>query len=234
MTNEEEAVDRSTLETALASIAANEVRLPHIPIDKFVQEAYDLHHLIVEDHEPLLKAGMSPDLITELSDRARLLRRTQSMWSKERYSKEEAAREWDARSESAYELKDSLEASFRFAFRKHPNLLAKVAAIEEGTGHVDMVQDLSDLSVLGKANLHLLEAINLDLEELNTAEVWADELAILLARVNGERQDHSGTKHLRDKAYTYLKEVVDEIRATARFVYRKNPKKLVSFQRSRK
>lgn len=225
--------DAATMNAVLSTISANEVRLPTIPIDAFVQEAYDLHEWIVEDQEPLINAGLDESLITDLPNRAKMLRQAQSVWMKERYSKEEAQREWDDRALNAYELKDSLEASFKFAFRKHPDLVAKVDVIAGGTGHTDMVQDLNDLSVLGKANENLLGAISMDLTELNQAAQWADELATLLAKVNGERNDDNRAKLQRDKAYTHLKAAMDEIRVTGKYVYRKAPDKVRIFQRTR-
>lgn len=221
------------MDQILSAIPANAVRLPNIPIDTFVQEAYDLHEWVVADQQPLTNAGLSPDLISNLPERAKLLRQSQSIWMKERYGKEEARREWDERSPVAYDLKDRLEAAFKFAFRKHPDLVAKVVAIEEGSGHTDMVQDLNDLSVLGKANENLLEAIGMDLEELDDAAQWADELATLLAKVNGERNDDNSAKLQRDKAYTHLKEAVDEVRLTGKYVYRRDAEKLRGFHRSR-
>ncbi|MDW3195274.1 MAG: hypothetical protein R8G66_23060 [Cytophagales bacterium] len=213
---------------------ASEVRLPTIPVYTFVQEAYDLNEWIADDQSPLTNAGLDGEFITDLPNRARMLRQAQSVWMKERYSREEAQREWDERSIEAYDLKDTLEASFRFAFRRHPDLVSKVNAISEGSGHADMVQDLSDLSVLGNAHDNLLSAIGMDMTQLDIAATWADELATLLARVNGERSDDNSAKLLRDKAFTYLKEAVDEIRVTGKFVYRKDQEKLRGFQRTRK
>lgn len=225
--------DTVTMNAVLSTISANEVRLPTVPIDAFVQEAYDLHEWIVENQEPLINAGLDDSLINDLPNRAKMLRQAQSVWMKERYSKEEAQREWDDRAVNAYELKDSLEASFKFAFRKHPDLVAKVDVIAAGTGHTDMVQDLNDLSVLGKANENMLGAISMDLTELNQAAQWANELATLLAKVNGERNDDNHAKLQRDKAYTHLKAAMDEIRVTGKYVYRKEPEKVRVFQRTR-
>ena len=56
----------------------------------------------------------------------------------------------------------------------------------------------------------------------------------LLGMYNGERNDSSQDKILRDKAYTYLKEIVDEARRVGRFVYRQQPDKLDKYQRNYK
>lgn len=226
-------VETTISNEVLATIPVSSVRLPTVPIDAYVQEAYDLYEWIAEDQEPLTNAGLEAVFITDLPNRAKILRQAQSIWMKERYSKEEAQREWDERAVDAYALKESLEASFKFAFRKHPDLVAKVNVIAEGTGHTDMVQDLSDLSVLGKANENLLLSIGMDLSDLDQAAQWSGELATLLAKVNGERNDNNRAKLQRDKAYTHLKEAMDEIRITGKYVYRKEPEKVRVFQRTR-
>ena len=82
-----------------------------------------------------------------------------------------------------------------------------------------MLQDLSDLSVLGKKNSTLLKAVGLDTKVLTEAAEKADELSALLALANGEAGDDGDIKSLRDKAYSYMKAAVDEIRTTGQYVF---------------
>ena len=117
------------------------------------------------------------------------------------------------------DLRNELEHSFRYAFRSRPDLLSRVAAIEDGTGHADMLQDLSDLSVLGKANLPLLQAISFDETKLDTAASLSDSLSEVLAIMNGERKDDDKSKFVRDQAYTLLTRMVKEIREAGKFVF---------------
>ncbi|XOV93312.1 MAG: hypothetical protein ACFHWX_01110 [Bacteroidota bacterium] len=221
--------DYSKLLPILEAIPTEEVMIPNVPVDVYIQEAYDLQAWIKDDHNKLKKAGLDPELIAELPVRSGALRHAQSTWMKEQYSQEEAEREWNEKSPAVYELKNSLEASFRFAFRRRTDLLSKVQVIEEGYGHADMVQDLSDLAVLGKANTNLLQAIGMDMKELEVAENHSSEMATLLGRVNGDKFDDSKSKVMRDRAYTHLKRLVDEIRVTGKYVFRKDKEKLRGF-----
>jgi hypothetical protein len=95
-----------------------------------------------------------------------------------------------------------------------------------------MIQDLNDLSVLGKANPQLLEAINLDMSLLDEAAQTAKEMAALLAEVNRSRREHSEAKRIRDQAYTHLKEAVDEIRRCGQYVFRQNKERLMGYRSS--
>ena len=213
----------------LSAIPGEEIMIPNIPVDVYLQEAYDLEAWIQGDHKILQKAGLEPAFIAELPLRAGALRHAQSIWMKEQYSQEEAEREWNEKSPDIYDLKNSLEASFRFAFRRRADLLSKVQLIEEGYGHADMVQDLSDLAVLGKANANLLQAIGMNMKELDLAESQSSEMATLLGRVNGDKFDDSEAKVMRDRAYIHLKRLMDEIRVTGKYVFRKDKEKLRGF-----
>jgi len=82
-----------------------------------------------------------------------------------------------------------------------------------------MLQDLSDLSVLGKENEGLLDAIGLDVKILNEAALQADDLSVVLANANGAAGDDADAKEIRDKAYTYMKMAMDEIRNTGQYVF---------------
>ena len=108
---------------------------------------------------------------------------------------------------------------YTFAFRKDPDLFRKVQTIREGGSNADMLQDLSDLSVLGKENTDLLKGIGFDLKLLSEAAQKANDLAVVLANANGEAGDDDQAKELRDKAYTYMTLAVDEIRTTGQYVF---------------
>ena len=144
--------------------------------------------------------------------------------------RDEAAQEWDKSSPAAYDLKDELEHSFRFAFRQQTDLLRKIHQIELDSGNADMVQDLSDLAVLGKDNNNLLTGINFDQTKLATAATTSQEMGQLLAAVNGERDEGNISRQTREKAFTYLKEAVGEIRWAGRYVFWKDSNKVKGYR----
>jgi hypothetical protein len=75
---------------------------------------------------------------------------------------------------------------------------------------------------LGRENPDPLTTIGFDLAQLDLAATRADELADLLAEANGDKADQNNSKVIRDKAYTYLKALVDEIREAGKYVFRKD------------
>lgn len=193
----------------IEAIPEAETKIPNMPIDKFSQEAANLEVWSTDDVAALTTVGVAQATFDSIIPKIDALRYAQSTWMKDRYSKEEARQEWDTESPIALELKNELEHAFRFAFRQRPDLLNKVKAIEEGSGNEDLIQDLSDLSVLGKANQPLLAAMN------------------------GERAENNSAKTIRDKAYTLLKKAVGEIREAGKYVFWKNPDRLKGYYSAR-
>ena len=82
-----------------------------------------------------------------------------------------------------------------------------------------MVQTLLELSTLGRKHTAKLEAIGLDLSLLDAARAKSFELGKLKSKVNIARKGTSPLLKIRDKAYTHLKEAVDEIRRIGQFYF---------------
>lgn len=213
----------------IQSIPDEEVQTPTIPVDVALQEAEDLHHWSSDDAAELAVVGITTDMIDDLPVRAGACREAQSIWNKDYRSQQEAQKEWAEQAPEAYAFRNDLLASLRFAFREDDALLSRVNAITEGSGHADMIQDLNDIAVLGRENTRLLTAIAFDLTQLDRAATRADELANLLAEANGDKADPNESKVIRDKAYTYMKELVDEIREAGKYVFRNNKNRLKGY-----
>ena len=216
------------LET-LKAIPDAQAQAPVMPVGAYLQEGEDLGKWALDDQKELKTVGVTLEMLNDLSVRAGALRESQSLWNKDRYSQEEAQRLWALSSPLAYELRDELLHHFRFAYRNDETLLGRVAAIAEGNTNADMIQDLNDLAVLGRANLAPLKAVAFDTKKLDTAATQADEMADLLARSNGDRAEQSENKLLRDKAYTHLKELVDTVREAGKYLFWKNPQRLKGY-----
>ncbi|MFB6317298.1 hypothetical protein [Saccharicrinis sp. FJH54] len=207
---------------AIKAIPNDLVQIPSLPVDVFLQETENLYHWSLRDAEKLIGVGITQDMIDDLPVRAGALRQAQSLWFKDRYSQEEAQKEWADKSPGAYELRDELLHDFRYAYREDAALLGRISEIADGSGHADMIQDLSNLATLGKANTGPLEAIGYDMSKLDIADQTAESMADILATANGDKAEQNETKLIRDKAYTLLKERVDEIREAGKYLFWKN------------
>ena len=210
----------------LEALSQELVKAPAQPVDVVLQEAENLFIWVQEDKEVLISKGLAWEtFVKDLPARTGACRYAQALWAKERYNQEAAAKAWKKEAPKAYTFRSDLLADLRFAFRKRPDLLSRVREITDGDGDADMIQDLMDISVLGKANIPELKAINYDLSCFDLAAQQSDELAELLAKANGAILDNSKAKDLRDRAFTHLKEAIDEIRDTGKYAFRKDPER---------
>lgn len=221
--------DYNELLPVLKAMKPADVLTPNIPIDVFVQEAENLYHWCLDDQQALTKVGLDWNLATTLPSRAGACREAQSLWNKERNTREEAEQAWKEQAPAAFDLRDQLLHDFRFAFRKSEGLLKRVDEIAQGDTNSDMVQDLNDLATLGKANTGLLTPISFDLTRLDLAADLSDRMGDLLGATNGERKEVSETMQIRDKAYTYLKQAVDEIRECGKFAFWRTPERFKGY-----
>ena len=217
--------DYDEKQSAIESIGKSDVKEPDMPVSVALQEAEDLIEWCLIDKEALVKAGLDWMYVEDLSQRIGACRYIQSLWQKDFLTQEEAQKEWKLQSPAAYGLRDELVHHFLHAFHAIPDLLSKAQKIAEGSGHADMIQDLSDLSVLGKANIEPLKNINLNLELLDQAAVLSEDMASLLAKANGQKLGDNNLKITRDKAYTYMKQAVDEIRRNGKYVFWRTPER---------
>jgi len=203
--------------------------IPTMPVDVFVQEAEDLYHWCQDDQAALTRAGLDWTNVEQLPVRAGACRESQSRWNKERNTRQQDEQAWKEQSPLAFELRDRMLHSLRYAFRNDEVLLGRVEDIAQGDSNADMVQDLNDLSVLGKGNFGLVEAIGLDNTILDEAALMSDQMGDLLGATNGERKKDSEAMIIRDKAFTYLKASMDEIRNCGKYVFWKNPDRLKGY-----
>lgn len=222
-------VDYNQLLPEIQAIKPENVVTPNMPVDVFVQEAENLYHWCIDDQTALTGAGLDGNLINLLPVRAGACREAQSLWIKERNIRKEAEQNWKNQAPVAFDLRDQLIHAFRYAFRKQEGLLARVEEIAQGDSNSDMVQDLNDLSVLGKSNLDLVTVVGIPLEMLDNAANMADNMGDILGATNGERQTDSEAMIIRDKAFTLLKQAVDEIRECGKFVFWRNPDRLKGY-----
>jgi len=118
---------------------------------------------------------------------------------------------------------------FRYAFRNESDLTSRIAAIADGAGHADMIQDLNDLALLGKDHTDLPTAIGFDVTLLDTAASTSAELATLYSQVNVIQTEENTERVIRDKAYVYVKQALDEVRNCGQYVFWRNDARLKGY-----
>jgi len=207
-------------------ITVNQIVSPTIPVDISVGEAGQLHQYVSEDKPELLAKGLSEDLIEQLIPRAKFLQNKQSEWTAVYQSALSNTQEWEEKIEEGRLLQRELKNDFQFAYRKHPAILKKLNQILDGSGNMDLIQDLSDYPVFAQQHPEPLEAILFDTAKTERAKQVSLELTDLMNKVDGVKNSKNRPEKLmRDRAYTYLKQLVDEIRAYGKYAFWDNEEK---------
>lgn len=213
----------------IRAIPNDEVKEPNIPVDVALQESEDQYKWAIKDVAQLATVGLTQDRLDNLLVRTGACREAQSIWTEEYRSQQEAQQQWNELAPQAYELRDRILHAMRFAYRNNEALLNRVRAIAEGSGDADMIQDLNDVKVLGQKNPEPLTSISFDMDMLTQAGTASDHLAGIRAEANGERLEQSESRVIRDKAYMYMKELVDEIRAAGKYLFWKDQQRLKGY-----
>jgi len=210
------------LKDKIEEMDVKNILYPDIPVDVFNQEAEDLYQVALMDKEKLMERGLSEEIIELLNKATGASRYSEAMWNKERNEQQEAERIWKEKSPAIFDLRNDLIHEFEFAFVSLPHLHSALDRIKDGNGNADMIQDLMNLAVLGRENPEPLQSTNFEMSLLDKAENSSGEMADILAKANGAKEDDNKAKVLRDKAYTYLKGIVDEVRRYGKFIFRKD------------
>lgn len=208
------------LKETLEAIPENEVKLPNMPVEVFIIEAESLYNTALVDKEKLLARGLKAEVIDNLPFGVGALSYAEGEWDTERFAKEEAEKEYNIKSPDGFKLRSNLLDELSFAYDGDSMLESRVDSIRKGSGNADMIQDLMALALLGKKNPEPLTQTNFDFTLLDKSEELSAELAAILGKANGTREDNSPNKLMRDKAYTYLKQQVDIVRKYGKFVFR--------------
>lgn len=218
--------EAEALEARLWAMEREMIENPRLPIAVALQEANDLHTLLVEDPSvvpALLSVGLAREDVDALAPAIAFTRDAQSRWVVARdRSKPEAQREREAR---GGDLRAEILSAGMWSLRSDRAALGTLAAISEGEGLADLVQDLHDLAELvdRKRDAFIADQTFDAPASAEKARSLASEISagIGLAQIDGDAQK---ARDLRDRAFTHLAHVVDELREAGRHAYRHDPR----------
>ncbi len=208
----------------LSAFDADMIDEPRMPIAVALQEANDLAILLAEDASvaaQLEAVGLDRAVIDGLRPAVGATREAQSRWVVLRdRSKPAAQKEREARGEA---LRSELLSAARWSLREDEVALGTLSAISEGDGLADLVQDLRDLAQLVERSRAAFAADRTfeAAASIEQARSLSDEISAGAgtAKLDGEA---ASARELRDRAYTHLATLVEQLRAAGRHAYRKD------------
>ncbi|WP_421919985.1 hypothetical protein [Marinifilum sp.] len=144
----------------------------------------------------------------------------QNIWLSVYESSIKNTKEWSQKIEEARLLHRELQYDFQFALRKDRDALRVLQITLDGDRDSDTIVDLGSYPQLALKYPNELEAIKFDQSKLDKANVLVEELLALQEKVDGvQNSTERPEKQMRDRAYTYLKQLVDEVRAYGKYTF---------------
>ncbi|MCP4214810.1 MAG: hypothetical protein GY765_09135 [bacterium] len=227
------AISKNDIKTKLAEVAAISNKYTaapnHVPVGVYIQEAKSLYLWSVQDKEALQGAGLSGELLEDIPLRVEALSETQAALDAVK-TKNTTTEAWKALYADAMEFRSELIVVFAYAFRSNIESLEVLREVKKKTSQAEIIQSFMDLSALGECSLELLEAVEFDTSLLDRAASLNQELRDSLSYKLAGMTKLTGAKEDRNKAYTHLKEAVDEVRAAGKFVFRKDDTRLPGYR----
>ena len=205
------------LEERIKEIKEKDIKKPTMPIDSYTNEANSLSNIAKEDKDQLISAGLDPVYIDNLEVRAGALRFAETKWRTTYKEYSDKKNLWVERSIEAKYIRKKILHYLRFIAYDDASLKSKINLVVDGKGNDDLVQDLSDLYLLATNNEERLLKVGYNKDTTEQCGALSDELSDILARINGN--ENSETILMRNRAYTYLKVAVDEVRRYGKFVF---------------
>lgn len=200
------------------------------PVADILQESRALE-VVIRKVGDALYAGSDLDksVASSLAARRTMLETTEAAWAKHRITA--LPGELRALRTEAEELKKDALAALRYFKRGDAEIQRKLDAVVEGSGLADLLDDLHKLSPLLDIEKKALKKADLP----KNAAARARELAEHLGGGSAERAANTeggDALELRNRAYWWLREAMDEVRSAGRYVFRKNPRRRSLFQAS--
>jgi hypothetical protein len=203
------------------ALPAELVRRPSLPIADLLRDARSIAAAADTWRDALVARGLSEHLASDLVARADALSQAQAMWLAERSRGLKATGSALVLREAEV-LRSDVIAIVGLALRRSPDGLARLDALTNGEGIVDLLADLSTLAELVRDASLALAAINEDAASL--AHALEKTRKVVHSAVAKDAGDVlSSSKDTRDRLAVLVEDAIDEIRAFAAVAFRSDP-----------
>lgn len=213
----------------ILSIDDNKIKKMTIPPENVSTEGQQLKIVTDDDKDALLERGLNPQFLEDLPVRVAAFTYAAAVYELDVQNVSDVKLQWETLKEEGYSLRKKIIREMEFAYRDNPLALMKLQEIKNGKGHKDMLLDLLELAILGRDFPEDLIKTNFNNSLLNRAKALHEEVTLAYAEMKVHDNKTSEARLIRDKAFTWLKEVMDEIREYGKFVFADDPAKLNNY-----
>jgi hypothetical protein len=198
------------------------------PVEVLLAEARDLERVVKKFAGRLhARSLLDPAVTGSLARRRKHLEDAEDAWAAHRGFLFAVAHD-EPRAE-AEQLKSDAIAALRYFVADDAETQRRLDSIAPGVGLADLIQDLRRLSNLLEMHADRLARADLPRDAAVHARTLADRLQASGTEIVG---DPTGMElmALRNRAFWWLRDALDEVRAAARYVFRNEPEPLLHFR----
>jgi hypothetical protein len=223
----------TTNEASIIQILRENFIKPHGTEDEIIADAYRIVKLLLRDGEALVAGGLGQEIVDTLDAKIGCYSFASAKLTAVFGQKGQIYTSWKDGEKDGYTLRREVLHHYEFLYRNNSNALASVANIKSGRGRTDMIQDLLDISVLGKnQSKELRAASTFDMGWLNQCEKLNSTLSNLLAELNTTPEVEAINEKIKMQAYTWLEESLIEIRSYANYIFNGDLEKIEEYKKS--
>jgi hypothetical protein len=218
------------LTNKIQSISDKQIIVPTIPIAIYLQEAENLAAWAKDDIDQLSKVGINITHIEDVKERIEACRVLQTEWNNIKNCTSDAKIKWQKESEIGYALHKEILIDFNFAYRNDKRQMKIIKRLKLKRGLPSLVENLGVFAEIGRHEKEPLEKIHFNFDKLEQAYQLSNTLYDINLDYKSSEENKHKQKVLRDKSYTYLKLLLDEIRLSGKYVFSGNKERLQGYK----
>lgn len=194
-----------------------------IPYEDVMKEAARMTLLAEKYHDRLIVSDIDPLHLDEIVLRAGAFAQCVTVFETHISVNDSHNAQYAEKRKEGFALRRKLMADYAYIFRNDADVLSVLDNIREGRGDLDMIKDLLSLNKLSVDYRDRLEKAHFNFEDSQKAYDLYSELFNLSALRDIDPEKMSEAKLFLVKAWTLLKDTLDEIYAAGRFVFYNEP-----------
>jgi len=221
----------SALETVrplLDAIPAESIKSPDRPVEVYVNQAYKIAARAVHNRAAIEATKFDWSRVEQIPLLCGALREVSSAWDDVQFKNPSSMKQWLLFKTTGEKLFYDLVTTSRFVFRKNDAELAQITRICDGASNASLLQNLNDIAVFGRERTESFAAVDITMKQFEEAAELSVTMSNLLATATVDKESANEKRILRDRAYTALKIIIDDLIAHARYALR-NDKDVVEF-----
>lgn len=212
------------------SIPDEKTLVPNMPVGVFAQEAYSIYKYAMADRTTLERVGLDWRMVQELPARIDLLREREADWWEARFTREFEEIEHEKAILRGDAIREKLLRDIKFALHGEDKFDEIIEKLKESEDLAEYLIEFRAVEFLAEKNKDLLKTVGADLALIDELrEVQQDLRTYHLGAITKGQNDRR-RKCSRNKAYTFLRAALEELRRCAEHALWDNPERLKGYQ----